>query len=390
MGRFDNFPSRRGLSAKWDLFDADVLPLWVADMDFPAPAPVIEAMKERAATGQFGYEMDAPALREVMAARMNSRHALPATPDDLVFLPGLVFGLNVVARAFGAPGSPIIMPTPVYPFFQYAAANHQRPALEVELPATLRADGTLYYELDFDALEAAVTPETSVFLLCNPHNPVGRTFTRAELECIAELCLRHDLVICSDEIHADLLHPEGEHISLAALGPEIAARTVTLVAPSKTFNVPGLQVGAAVITNRDLRDQFVQSSARLGVHASAIGFPGALAAYTQCDDWLTEALDYLTGNRDALLGFVQSRWPGVPITRPEATYLAWLDFRGVNLPEPPFEFFLNKARVALSDGVPFGKGGEGRLRLNYGTSRAVLMEALERMDRALREAGALE
>lgn len=387
MGRFDTFPPRRGLSVKWDAYDVDVLPLWVADMDFPAPEAVTEAMKARAATGQFGYEMDAPALREVIAARMTSRHALPTHPDDILFQPGLVFSLNVVTRTFGAPGSPVIIPTPVYQHFLFAAANFQRPAIEVELPSTLR-DGWLYYELDFDALEAAVTPETSVFLLCNPHNPVGRTFTRAELERIAEFCLRHDLLLCSDEIHADLLHPEGAHISIASLGPEIAARTITLVAPSKAYNVPGLQVAAALISNRELRELFVQSSHHLGVHASSVGFPGALAAYTQCEDWLTEALDYLTGNRDALLAFVRANWPGVQITKPEATYLAYLDFRGVELPEAPYEFFLKQARVALSDGPPYGKGGEGRVRLNYGTSRAVLMEALDRMDGALRRAGA--
>ncbi|MFN8379763.1 MAG: PatB family C-S lyase [Anaerolineae bacterium] len=389
MGRFDSFPSRRGLSVKWDYYDADVLPLWVADMDFPAPEPVTEAMKARAASGQFGYEMDAPALREVIAARMTSRHAMPTTGDDVLFLPGLVFGLNVVTRTFGAPGSPVVIPTPVYQHFIYAAENFQRPAIQVEIPSTLR-DGWLYYELDFDALEAAVTPEASVFMLCNPHNPIGRAFTRAELEQVADFCLRHNLVICSDEIHADLLHPEGTHISMASLSPEVAARTITLVAPSKTYNVPGLQVGAAIIPNRELRDQFVQSSRNLGVHASPVGFAGALAAYTMCEDWLTEALDYLTGNRDALLAFVRACWPNVLITKPEATYLAYLDFRSVNLPKPPFEFFLNHARVALSDGPPFGKGGEGRVRLNYGTSRDVLMEALARMDRALKESGAME
>lgn len=388
MGQFDSFPPRRGLSAKWDLYDADVLPLWIADMDFPAPEPVIEAMKARAASGQFGYEMDSPALREVVAARMTSRHATPTAAEDVIFLPGLVFGLNIMTRAFGAPGSPVIFPTPVYPPFHSAAANFQRPVIEVELPSTLR-DGWLYYELDFDALEAAVTPETSLFLLCNPHNPVGRAFTRAELEGIADFCLRHDLVICSDEIHADLLHPEGQHISLASLGPEVAARTITLIAPSKTYNVPGLQVGAAIIPNRELRETFLPSAGRMGVHASAVGFAGALAAYTECEGWLTEVLAYLTGNRDALLAFVRAHWPNVPITKPEATYLAYLDFRNLNLPETPFDFFLNQARVALQDGRPFGQGGEGRLRLNYGTSRAVLIEALERMDAALKEAGAL-
>ena len=385
---FDSYPPRHGLSAKWDFYDADVLPLWVADMDFPAPQPVIEAMQGRMASSQFGYEFDSKDLREALAARMRERHAVPAAPEDLVFMPGLVFGLNMVARSMGAPGSPMLVPTPVYPFFLYAPANHNRPAIAVEMCASLQG-GLLTYELDFDALEAAVTPDTSVFMLCNPHNPVGRAYTRAELEQIAEFCLRHDLILCSDEIHADLLHPEGEHICIAALGPEIAARTITLVAPSKTFNIPGLGVGAAVITDPDLRATFTKSFQTLGVHANATGFPGALAAYTQCADWLTEVLEYLTGNRDAFVAYARARWPMVGITRPEATYLAYLDFRGLNLPDGPFEFFLKRARVALSDTTAFGPGGEGRLRLNYGTSRATLMEALDRMDAAMREAGVL-
>ena len=386
--RFDTYPPRRGLSAKWDFYDADVLPLWVADMDFPAPEAVTEAMQSRAAQGDFGYQFESPALREVIAARMTERHTLPTAPDHVVFLPGLVFGLNMVMRAIGAPGSPMVTFTPVYPPFLSSAANFNRPAVQVELTPETR-DGVLYYPLDFDALEAVTPPDASVFTLCNPHNPIGRTFTRTELERIAEFCLRRDLLICSDEIHADLLHPEGAHISIASLGTEVAARTITLVAPSKAYNVPGLQVGAAIIADPDLRATFLRSAFSLGAHASGAGFAGALAAYTQCDGWLTEVLDYLTGNRDALLAFVRERWPMIPITKPEATYLAWLDFRALTLPEPAFDFFLKRARVALGDGAPFGAGGEGRLRVNYGTSRATLIEALERMDAALREAGAL-
>ncbi len=385
---FDHIPNRRGTSIKWDLYPENVIPIWVADMDFPSPPAVVEALKARVETGLFGYEGDLPALRDVLAARMSERHALPSAPGDVVFLPGLVFGLNVVARAIGAPGSPVIMPVPVYfPFFS-AAANFDRPTQRVQMPVTLR-DGFPYYELDFDALEAVVTPETSVFMLCNPHNPVGRTFTRPELEQVAEFCLRHDLIICSDEIHADLLHPEGAHISIASLGADVAARTITLVAPSKTFNVPGLNFSAAIITNPKLRAIFEKPAHGLGAHAAPLGLTGALAAYTGGESWLRELLVYLTGNRDALTGYVHNCWPGVTTTRPEATYLAWLDFGALALPEAPYDFFLNRARVALSDGSPFGAGGEGHLRLNYATSRALLMEALERMDAAMREAGVL-
>lgn len=386
--RFDQFPNRRGSSAKWDTYAEDVLPLWVADMDFPAPEPVIEAMTARVRSGQYGYSFGEPKLAEVLATRMTERHAVPTTPADILFMPGLVFGLNMVGRGIGAAGSPMIIPTPVYPHFMYAAQNHQRAGTQVELASSKR-DGFLYYELDFDALEAAITPETSVFMLCNPHNPVGRTFTRAELERIADFCLRYDLVICADEIHADLLHPEGKHISIASLSPEVAARTITLVAPSKAFNIPGLNVAAAVISNPELHAAFNRAKTNLGVHPSPIGFAGAIAAYTQSDEWLTEALAYLTGNRDALIAYVRECWPGVDTTKPEGTYLALLDFRALDLPEGPFDFFLNRARVALSDCGPFGQGGECRMRVNYGTSRAVLMEALGRMDTAMREAGVL-
>ncbi|MBL8162781.1 MAG: aminotransferase class I/II-fold pyridoxal phosphate-dependent enzyme, partial [Anaerolineae bacterium] len=244
-------------------------------------------------------------------------------------------------------------------------------------------DGRLRYEIDFDAVEQAITPRTKILLLCNPHNPVGRMWTRADLERLAEIALRHNLVIISDEIHCDLILDGTAHIPMATLGPEVAARCMTLLSPSKTFNTPTLGIAVTITENEELRKRFEKVTAFYLPHPGAIGFAAALAAYTQCQDWLDALLVHLKSNRDFLVETVSASLPSVAITLPEATYLAWLDFRDHNLPDGPYKFFLERGRVALSDGAAFGTAGEGFARLNFGTPRATLAEALERMRTAL-------
>ena len=382
VANFNTFINRRQLSdcAKWSMYPEEVIPLWVADMDFRSPEPVIRALHERVDHGVFGYQNDCPDLREILVERLRTRHNFNLSGDQLLFLPGLVFGIYATSRAVGAPGTGILINTPVYPPFLSAAPSTDRTLQKAPLASSVTA-GILRYELDFDALEAAVTPETRLFILCNPHNPVGRVYTRQELEAIAEFCLRHDLVICSDEIHCDLLYPGSHHTSIATLAPEVAACTVTLLAPSKTFNLPGFGLGFAVIENPELREAVRASAHKTGASVNALAYTAAQAAYAEGQSWLDEILVYLQENRDALVDFVHENLPSVPVTLPEGTYLAWLDCRALNLQPDPYTFFLNEARVALSGGEGFD--APGFVRINYGTTRGTLMEGLNRMVEAL-------
>jgi cystathionine beta-lyase len=253
----------------------------------------------------------------------------------------------------------------------------------------LPADDRRRYHVDMDLFSASITPESAAFLLSNPHNPVGRVFTHAELSAMADLCLQHDLTIVSDEIHCDLVFPGAQHIPIAALSPEVARRTVTLMAPSKTFNIAGLHGSFMVATDPDLRARLNTARDELLGAVNALGMVGMLAAYRDGQEWLDQALAYLAANRDLLAGFVRDHFPGVHMTWPEATYLAWLDFRDLNLATTPFKFFLKHAGVALSDGHYFGCCSEGFARLNFGCPRPLLEEALGKMETALRSEGVL-
>ncbi len=371
---------RKSDCAKWGYYPDDVLPLWVADMDFRSPEPVIAALHERIDHGIFGYQMDCPELRDVIVERLRTHHNIDTNGEAIQFTPGLVYAVNTVSRAIGEPGSGILVQTPAYPPFLSAPHSSDRVLQSAPLALTV-ADGVMHYEIDFEAMEAAVTPETRMFILCNPHNPVGRAFTRAELEGIAEFCLRHDLIICSDEIHCDLVFEGYQHISIASLSPEIADRCVTLLAPSKTYNIPGFGLGFAVIQNEALRQRFHDAAMAVGGHPSTVSYPAAVAAYTQGQEWLDEVLVYLEGNRDLVFDFAREVLPEVPITQPEATYLTWLDFRPLNLDPDPYQFFLDKAKVAFSNGQDFD--APGFLRINFATTRDNLNEALDRVRRSL-------
>lgn len=387
---FDAPVERRGTnSLKWGQYDADVLPLWVADMDFRSPEPVVAALVERAREGVFGYESGFPELVEAVQQRLHERQGWRPAAEAFHFLPGLVAGLNLVAATVGQPGDGVAMATPIYPPFLSAVKKAGRVLNDAQMSYTL--DGhILRYQLDFDALEAAVTPRTRLFMLCNPHNPVGRVYSRAELGQVAEFCLRHDLIICSDEIHCDLLLGDTPHVSIAALDPEIGRRTVTLLAPSKTYNLPGLGCSIMLCENPELLARLKATAEGIVPHPNIMAFTAAIAAYRYGQPWLDELLPYLRGNRDALVQFVSEHMPGVKTTCPEGTYLAWLNCRGLDLGEyeTPYQFCLKEARVAFNDGAAFGRGGEGFVRVNMGTQRARLLEGLERMAAALASEGA--
>jgi cysteine-S-conjugate beta-lyase len=373
-------------SQKWQKYAGrDILPLWVADMDFKSPPAIVEALHRRVDHGVFGYARPVKSTIDAVVEAMAQRYGWPIEPSWIVWLPGLVVGLNVTAHAFAQPADEVLTLTPVYPPFMSAPKNSGR--VSVTVPWALHGESgggsAGRWDIDWDALEAAVTPRTRLFFLCNPHNPLARVWRRDELVRLAEFCLRHNLILCSDEIHCDLiLEPDLPHIPTALLSPEIAARTVTLMAPSKTYNVPGLGTSLAIIPDRMRRARFVRATAGIVAEVTALGYTACEAAYRDSEPWRQALLSYLRGNRDYLLEAIPRELPGVRVAAPvEATYLLWMDVSSLGLPQPAAHF--EEHGVGLSDGVYFGGSKGTHVRLNFGCPRATLAEAVARMKRAL-------
>lgn len=379
---FDTPPDRQGTdSQKWQKYAGrDVLPLWVADMDFRSPPAIVEALHRRVDHGIYGYARPVKSTVDAVVNALAARYQWKIDPAWLVWLPGLVVGLNVTTQAFAAPGEEVLCLTPVYPPFMTAPRNSGRVAITVPLSLNSRANR---WEIDWDALERAVTPKTKLFFLCNPHNPIARVFRRDELVRLAEFCLRHDLILCSDEIHCDLiLDPALPHITSGTLSPEIAARSITLMAPSKTYNVPGLGTSLAIIPDPALRARFVRATAGIVAEVTVFGYTACEAAYRDSEPWRQALLAYLRSNRDHLLDFIARNLPGVRLEAPiEATYLAWLNVSALGLDDPAAHF--EQHGVGLSDGVYFGAPKGHYVRLNFGCARSTLDEALQRMKAAL-------
>lgn len=373
-------PERRNSdSIKWGLYNEDVLPLWVADMDFTSPPSVIEALQQRAAHGVFGYARESTELKELIAARMENLYGWKIKLEDILLLPGVVAAFNLVCQAVAQPGESILIQPPVYPPFFSAPGYAGARALFNNINLNTAGE----YAIDLEDFEAAIEKDTRAFLLCNPHNPLGRVFTKTELIGMAQICLKHGLVICSDEIHSDLVFEGYQHIPIASLDKEVEARTVTLLAPSKTYNIAGLECSALICTNPDLRVRIQKARRGLLGWVNLMGMTAGLAAYKHGDEWLKQVLYLLQGNRDYLIQYLAEKIPGIHMIRPEATYLAWLDCRELNLPQSPAQFLLEKARVALNNGEDFGEPGKGYVRLNFGCSRETLTEALDRIKQAV-------
>lgn len=380
---FDRVPDRRtpGVLNKWTFYPKDLLPLWVADMDFPAPKPILDELRKAVNQGVLGYELASPTLLETVAARMDRLYRWKVKPEWIVPVTGIVSGFNVAARAFGSGKKGYLVQPPVYNEFHEVKNNVGIP--QVDAPFVKQVNGNiLHYEIDWDLFKKR-SKKVSMFLLCSPHNPLGIVFSRRDLSRMAEICIENNVLIVADEIHSELLLDEKKFTPIATLSREVANNTITLIAPSKTFNVPGLHCGFALIPNQELRDEYVKVVGHLRLHVASLGLHAAQAAFSgQCDEWLKELQCYLTGNRNFLVDYVTKNMPDVRITVSEATYLAWLDFTQLNLEPSPFEFFFEKAKVALSDGAIFGE--KGHVRLNFGTSRSILAQALDRMEKALR------
>jgi cystathionine beta-lyase len=377
---FDELLERQATECvKWHKFAEDVLPMWVADMDFTSPEPVIQALRERVDHGVFGYPQESPELRAVIIERLSELYGWEVAPDEIILLPGVIEGFNLACQAQASGGGGVLQQPPIYPPFLRAPGNAGMELQEAELVR----DEQGVYGIDWEVFEQAVDERTRVFMLCNPHNPVGRVYRREELERMAEICLSRGVVICSDEIHCDLVYSEYTHIPMATLDPEVAQNTITLMAPSKTFNLPGLQASFAVIQNADLRERFDKERRDLVPWVNVMGLVAMQAAYQDGQDWYEQLMVYLEGNRDYVYRYVQEELPGISMAKPEGTYLAWLDCRETGIPKNPCEFFIEKGRVGLNDGKTFGSGGEGFVRLNFGCPREVLSEGLARIRQAL-------
>lgn len=382
---FNVTPNRRGPNVynKWTYYPKDVLPMWVADMDFPAPKPILNELHKVVDQGVLGYELPPRSLHETVAARMDHLYGWRVKPDAIVATPGVVSGFTVAARAFSSPKKGVLVQTPVYNEFHEVKNNVGIPQINAPLVKLVNGN-VLRYEIDWDVFKRHVK-KVDMFLLCNPHNPLGIIFSRKDLLRMAELCIENNVVIISDEIHSELLLGDSRFTPMAKLSPEIARHTVTLVAPSKTYNVPGLFCGFAIIPNRELRDRYKKEVEHLRLHVNSMGLHAAQIAYSgQCDGWLKELRRYLTANRDFLVEYVTKYMPDVRTTIPDATYLGWLDFTQTGIKGSPFKFFMKNARVAFSDGKIFGPDGEGHLRINFGTSRRLLKQGLDRMRKAMK------
>lgn len=385
---FDKTPNRRNslMRNKWTWYPKDVLPLWVADMDFPAPPPILNAIRKSVNQGVLGYELPSQALKETVAARMDRLYHWKVAPESVVVVPGLASGFNVAARAFCTPRKGLLIQTPVYNEFHEIKNNIGISQYNAPLVQTA-AGNILHYEIDWELFRRGIK-KAGVFLLCNPHNPLGIVFSRKDLLRMAEICIENNVLIVSDEIHSELLLGRQKFTPLAKLSTEIARRTITLVSPSKTFNVPGLFCGFAIIPDDGLREKYATVTEHLRLHTASLGLTAAQAAFSgECDSWLKSLRRYLTANRDFLIEFTARHLPDVRITRPDATYLAWMDCTALvksgRIQGSPFDFFMREAKVALSDGKIFGQEGDGFIRLNFGCSRRTLQKALEQMERSL-------
>jgi len=374
---FDQPLDRRGTdSIKWGKYAGrDVLPLWVADMDFAAPPPVIDALQKRIAHGVFGYGHPWPSLVESVLAHLEGEYDWAIEPEWIVWLPGLVSGLNVACRAVDGE---VLTATPIYPPFLSAPRFSGKKLNRAELACT---DGR--WQWDKIALQNASTTATDLFLLCHPHNPVGRCWNEEELRDLAAFAEQNDLIVCSDEIHCGLvLDADKRHIPFASLSPDAAKRSITLMAPSKTYNIPGLGCAFAVIPDPALRHRFLRAMDGIVPHVNVLGLAACEAAYRDCGEWHGELIAYLRVNRDRVAAATQGDFlrgavngqKGAKMSHVEATYLAWIDVRELGLANPAAHFEAHG--LGLSDGADFG--APGWLRFNFGCNRATLDEALER------------
>ena len=383
---FDEVVPRRGTaSLKWDGLlerygDADLLPLWVADMDFKTPPEVIRELVERVQHGIFGYTIRPDSYFDAIQQWFMTRHGWKVERDWIDHAPGVVPALGLIVETFTEPGDKVIIQPPVYhPFFSVVESQGR----ELVQNPLLYRDGT--YEMDFDDLAAKAESGAKILILCSPHNPVGRVWSREELMRLGDICLSHDILVVSDEIHGDLIYPGHRQIPFASISTEFANRSITCTAPSKTFNLAGLQTCSIIVPNDKTRETFHNALvARMMGGANTLGMVALEAAYRHGGPWLDELMVYLSENLAFLETSIQSRMPRLRVIQPEGTYMVWIDFRGLGIETKTLEeFVVKRARLALNAGSMFGVEGEGFMRMNIACPRSTLEQALNQLANAI-------
>ncbi len=382
---FDTVPNRRNTySSKWDAMEklfgrSDLLPLWVADMDFLMPPELEEAIEVRLKRGVLGYTTVLPSFSQSISDWLANRHGWQIDNDWILFVPNVVFAVNTVITTFTEPGERIVVQPPVYPpLFRSIIRNGREVVYN-----PLKISGSRY-EMDLEDLAEKLKTPTKMLLLCSPHNPVGRVWKREELIALIELCRAHGVMIVSDEIHFDLVYEGYRHTHTAEQDAEASRNIITLTSPSKTFNIPGIHISYVVIPEAEARRRYGEKMRDIGVFDPGLfGIVATEAAYTSCSDWLDELLSYLRGNVKYLFDFLGDRLPFIRPFRPEGTFLVWMDFRKLGLGDEDLKSFLiQKAGLGFSDGNTFGPGGQGFQRMNIGCPRSLLEQALLQLERA--------
>lgn len=383
---FDKLIDRKGTdSKKWnnlteDYGSEDLLPMWVADMDFQSPPEVIDALKERVEHGIFGYPYIGDDVYDSIIKWSKKRYDWDIKKEWIIFTPGVVVGLNIAIKEIGEKGDKVVVQTPVYPPFFRILENNDR-----ELNANpIKFDGENFV-MDFEALEENIDDKTKAMMLCNPHNPVGRAWSKDELTRLGDICIKNDMKIISDEIHCDLTLKGTKHIPIASISPELADRTITLMSPGKSFNVAGLFTSIAIIPNKELREKLNHSLEQMEIgKVATFGAVGLEAAYSKGENWINEALIYIEDNMDFAIEYINKNIPEIKVGKPDATFLLWLDFREFRKTADEInEALLKIGKIVLNDGRPYGEGGEGYFRLNVGCPRVTLEEGLERIKKAI-------
>ena len=382
---FDELIERRGTECKkWNTYDADVIPMWIADTDFKCPQPVIDAMVKRAEHGIFGYPTNLNSFEQSIVNWQKKRFGWEVQTDWVEYTPAVIPAIVYAMYAFTNPGDNIVIQMPAYHPFHAIIPDNGRHILGN--PLILREDGS--YDVDFENLEELLKKrKTTMFLLCSPHNPTGKCFTREELTKMSELCLKYNVFVVSDEIHSDIIYSGNQHIPYGSLSQAAADNCVVCVNPSKTFNIAGVRTGAAIIPNRNNHDLFYAPLEALKAYGRTIfGTLPIEVNYNECEYYADQLLEYLEGNRKYLKDFLETRVPKIKMGNPQATYLMWLNCKELNLePKELQQFFLQKAKVAMNEGSTFGPGGAGFMRMNIACPRSRLVEALERIEKAVNQ-----
>jgi cystathionine beta-lyase len=379
--------------AKWGAVKAifgreDVIPMWVADMDFPTAEPVVGALQRRAAHPFYSYTMTGPGLTEAVVDRMKRKFDWEIQPEWVVFTPGIIPALNIAVRALTHPGDEIILQEPVYyPFFSVVTGS----GCQIAHNNLKLSRG--HYKMDYADLESKFQPRAGMravhsrvraMILCNPQNPIGRLWSREELKRMGELVIGHGAVVISDEIHCELLYRGFRHTPFASISEEFAQNSIVCMAPSKTFNLPGLEASSIIIPNRKLRDSFNDARAGMVPGLNIFGLTAMEAAYRYGDEWLEQLLDYLQGNLEITKTYFKERILKIKVIEPQGTYLLWLDCRALGLDDMTLQKFMREqARVGFDDGFLFGAGGSGFQRMNIACPRSLLREALGRIEKAV-------